>query len=409
MKQTRVLVADDSRLDRTLLHNALSSWGYTVVLAENGATAVDLLRANGDIQLAIVDWMIPDLSGPDVCRAVAKLDRFIYIIVLTGRSRREGLSEALSAGAADFISKPFEAAELEARVRSAFRILDLQTQILQMQKMDSVGRLAAGIAHEINTPIQYVGDNTRFLEGSFGGLLGMVRRGRALLGSLERGDLKPEEIEEVQAEWQEADLDYLMEEIPRAISESLEGVARVSSIVAAMKEFSHPGGDEAALADLHAAIESTITVTRNEWKYSSDMRIDFAPDMPPVPCLIGEMKQVILNLIVNAAHAIASREGADTGRGTITIGTAHGDGWAEIRVADTGTGIPPEVQAKVFEPFFTTKDVGRGTGQGLALAHAVVEHKHGGTIRFETEVGKGTTFIVRLPLEPVGVPVETTP
>jgi signal transduction histidine kinase len=204
---------------------------------------------------------------------------------------------------------------------------------------------------------------------------------------------------EVAAAVKRADVPYLIEEIPKAIRQSLEGVARVAKIVRSMKEFSHPGGEEMQALDLNRAIESTLTVSRNEWKYVADVATDFDPALPMVTCLPSEFNQVILNLVVNAAHAIADKacEGA-AHRGTIALSTRRDGDWAEIRVQDTGAGIPAAIQHKVFEPFFTTKALGRGTGQGLAIAHSVVVDKHGGSIRFETVPGAGTTFIVRLPI-----------
>jgi signal transduction histidine kinase len=198
-----------------------------------------------------------------------------------------------------------------------------------------------------------------------------------------------------------ADLAYLAEEIPKAITQSLEGVGRVSDIVRAMKDFSHPGASGKEAIDLSKAIESTVTVARNEWKYVADMVTDFDPALPPVPCLVGEFNQVILNIVVNAAHAIADVIGDHTDkRGTIRITTRRDNKWAEIRISDTGTGIPEQHRSRVFDHFFTTKAVGKGTGQGLSIAHAVVTEKHGGSIALETEMGKGTTFIIRLPIEP---------
>jgi signal transduction histidine kinase len=191
-------------------------------------------------------------------------------------------------------------------------------------------------------------------------------------------------------------VDYLRGEIPRAIGESLAGVERVSTIVRAMKDFSHPGTEEKTPVDLNRAIESTITVARNEWKYVAELETSFDASLPPVPCLPGEFNQVVLNLIVNAAHAIAAKSSEAKGR--IQVRTRRDAGWADIRVTDSGTGIPEKVRRRIFEPFFTTKEVGKGTGQGLAIARSVVVDKLGGTISFETETGRGTTFIVRLPL-----------
>lgn len=278
----------------------------------------------------------------------------------------------------------------------------LQAQLLQAQKLESIGQLAAGIAHEINTPMQYIGDNTRFLRDAFRDLSPVFDQ---LRGAPASGD-----SQSMAAAWrtnltelaQRADLDYLREEIPKAIEQSLEGAERVTAIVRAMKEFAHPGGAEKTAVDLNRAIQSTIAVARNEWKYVADVVTDFDPDLPTVPCLPGEINQVVLNLLVNAAHAIADVVAAGKlTKGEIHISTRLFGAWVEIRIADNGTGIAPENQNRVFDPFFSTKAVGQGTGQGLALAHAVIKEKHGGNISFETEVGRGTCFIVRLPMSDI--------
>jgi signal transduction histidine kinase len=168
-----------------------------------------------------------------------------------------------------------------------------------------------------------------------------------------------------------------------------------------MKDFSHPGSEEKVQTDLNQAIESTVTVAHNEWKYVADLDLALDPQLPRVPCLPGEINQVILNLVINAAHAIGDVVGdGASGKGRIHVSTSRQGDWAEIRVQDTGTGIPESARARIFDPFFTTKVVGKGTGQGLTIAHSVVVQQHGGTIEFETELGKGTTFLVRLPLQP---------
>lgn len=277
----------------------------------------------------------------------------------------------------------------------------LQAQLSQAQKLESIGQLATGIAHEINTPTQYVGDNVRFLQEAFGEITGLLAGYETLLAAAKAGHLSPELIAEQEAALAEADADFLLEEIPVAIEQSLEGIDHVSGIVRAMKEFSHPGVEEKAAIDINKAIESTITIACNEWKYVAELTTDFDPQLPPVSCLPGELNQVILNILINAAHAIADVVGDDCEqKGHITVSTRRHDAWVEIRIADTGTGIPASVQPKIFDPFFTTKEVGQGTGQGLAISHAVIVEKHGGTITFETEMGRGTTFIIRLPLEP---------
>jgi signal transduction histidine kinase len=196
-----------------------------------------------------------------------------------------------------------------------------------------------------------------------------------------------------------ADLEFIASEIPRAIEQARDGMQRVAKIVYAMKEFSHPDSAEQVAIDVNRAIETTLTVARNEWKYVAEMETDFDASLPSVACYAGELNQVILNLIVNAAHAMKGKI-KDGEKGRITIRTrARGDS-VEIAVTDTGSGIPEAIRARVFDPFFTTKEVGEGTGQGLALAHSVVVKKHGGKIWFETETGLGTTFFLHLPIHP---------
>jgi PAS domain S-box-containing protein len=275
----------------------------------------------------------------------------------------------------------------------------LDDQLRSAQKMEAIGQLAAGIAHEINTPIQYVGDNTNFLKDSWGLLVSLLAAAQRLRDEVPPGTVPQATIDSFDQCSKIADIDYLSQDIPRAIDQTLEGVQRVARIVSAMKEFSHPGALEKHAIDLNRAIETTVTISRNEWKYVAEVKTQLDPNLPLVPCLAGEINQVLLNLLVNAAHAIAdaSHQGVG-GPGTITLSTRRDGDCVEISVADTGTGIPEHVRERVFDPFFTTKEVGKGTGQGLMLAHTVVVKKHGGKIWFDTEVGKGTTFFVRLPL-----------
>ena len=275
----------------------------------------------------------------------------------------------------------------------------MQSQLAQAQKLESIGLLAAGIAHEINTPIQYIGDNMLFLQESFQDLSTLLEHYAALYQVCRDGAPMAPVLGHIETTAAAIDVAYLTAEIPTAIQQSLEGVERVATIVRAMKEFSHPGTKEKVSVDLNKAIESTITVARNEWKYVAQMVTDLAPDLPLVPCVPGALNQVLLNILVNAAHALGDIVGDGTpGKGTMTVSTHQvGDG-VEIRIADTGPGIPAAIRDKIFDPFFTTKEVGKGTGQGLAIAHTVVVEQHGGQLSFETAEGEGTTFIIRLPL-----------
>jgi len=275
----------------------------------------------------------------------------------------------------------------------------LEEQLRQAQKLEAIGQLAAGVAHEINTPIQYVSDNTKFLKDSCPTIHQMIRLAQQEHREASTGHVSPETLACLDRFLQDADLPYLMEEIPRAVEQSLEGVQRVAKIVRAMKDFAHPGSEDKAALDLNRAVETTITVARNEWKYVADLETDLDPTLPPVLGVAGRLNQVVLNLLINAAHAIQQAVGDGSGgKGKILVTTRHDDNCVELSIRDTGAGIPEEIRGRVFDPFFTTKPVGKGTGQGLALAHAAIVQEHGGRIWFDSEVGKGTTFFVRLPL-----------
>ena len=267
--------------------------------------------------------------------------------------------------------------------------MQMEQQLRHAQKLQSIGQLSAGIAHEINTPSQFVRDNMLFLKDAYASLLGVITASTEAASTPELATLA--------ARLEAADFPFLRAEIPRALDQSIEGMNRITKIVRAMKEFSHQGQDKVP-SNINHAIESTITVATNEWKYVAEVAFDLDAELPPVPCLLHEFNQVILNIVVNAAHAIADVVGGGNEKGKITVSTRKVDQWAEIRISDTGTGMSEDVKARVFDPFFTTKEVGKGTGQGLSIAYAVIVEKHGGSIHVETEVGKGTCFVIRLPL-----------
>jgi PAS domain S-box-containing protein len=328
--------------------------------------AARLETTGRDGKASPVEWRLPTLLGQDV-----PVEMFAQPL-LDELGRPVGLVGVLS-----------DITERKAR----------QIESQHVSKMESLGQMSAGLAHEINTPIQFVGDNTRFLAESCETMLTLLLAYRGVLDPDSAAMPWPERQQALQRAEDEADIDYLAAEIPSAVAQSLEGVERVASIVRAMKTFTHPGQDEQAAADLNEALHATATVARSQVKYVADVELDLG-ELPSVTCNIGELNQVFLNLIVNAADAIE-----ETGtRGTIRVRTRADGDHAVVEVSDTGTGISDELRLKIFEPFFTTKEVGRGTGQGLALASAVIRDRHAGSISVASTRGAGSTFTIRLPI-----------
>jgi two-component system, NtrC family, sensor kinase len=273
----------------------------------------------------------------------------------------------------------------------------LEIELREAQKLESVGRLAAGIAHEINTPVQFVGDNVHFVRGAMGELRQLIERYRDLRQSVQAGKGGLEEAKAAARAEEDADIDFFLGNAPEALERATEGLDRVAAIVRAMKEFAHPAQTEMVAADINRCVQSTLTVARNEYKYVAEVVTDLGA-IPFVACLIGEINQVILNVLVNAAHAIADRVKNTDKKGCITVRTRAEHDAIVLSIGDDGGGIPEVVRHRIYDPFFTTKEVGRGTGQGLAIARSVVVDKHGGELWFETEMGIGTTFFIRLPI-----------
>ena len=273
----------------------------------------------------------------------------------------------------------------------------IEAELRLAQKLESVGRLAAGIAHEINTPVQFVSDNVTFVRDALPGLVDAIARYRELAAAIQgHGDAAAAAAAAARAEVDD-DVDYALSHTPGALAAALDGLGRVAAIVRSMKDFAHPDRDEKTLVDLNRAIESTLMIAAHECKYVADVTTELA-ELPLVRCNGGEINQAVLNLVINAAHAIRDVVGQTGARGKIDVRTRRDGDEVEIAIRDTGTGIPPEIRDKIYDPFFTTKEVGRGTGQGLAIVRSVVVDKHGGSLRFETKSGAGTTFLLRLPV-----------
>lgn len=291
--------------------------------------------------------------------------------------------------------------EIKIRKREEKERLILEKDLQLAKKLESIGILAAGIAHEINTPIQFIGDNTQFVSSGITDIMKIVTQYRSMLFENAGDQNQPDIEEKIKQIEQEYDFNFLGEELPTALQQIQEGLSRVSKIVNAMKDFSHIGKEKRMPADLHKAIESTITVCHNEWKNITHIDTEFDPDIQNVPCFIADINQVLMNLIINATHAIQERKTRFPEHiGLIHIKTKLEKNCAVINVTDNGAGIPSEIREKIFDPFFTTKDVGKGTGQGLSMAYTSIKQKHGGEISFTSQVNKGTTFTIKLPLTP---------
>ncbi|MCK4503731.1 MAG: PAS domain S-box protein, partial [Desulfuromonadales bacterium] len=274
----------------------------------------------------------------------------------------------------------------------------LEEELLQKNKFASVGYLAAGIAHEINTPMQFIKHNLQYLKDSFADFLQLLTLGEKLRQQAIVAAVDQKTIAEIARTREDIEVEFLSVDVLHAIDESIEGTTRVAEIVNTLKEFSHPGSAEKIYTDVNRLIENTLAVTKNEWKYVANVTTDLSSHNKMVPCLVNEFSQVMLNLIMNARDAIVARQVQEpTLKGVINISTREDGAWVEIRVRDNGTGIPAAVQDKIFDPFFTTKEVGSGTGQGLSISRSIIVEKHQGIMSFETQPGEGSTLIVRLP------------
>jgi two-component system NtrC family sensor kinase len=275
-----------------------------------------------------------------------------------------------------------------------------QADLLAAQRLASVGTLAAGIAHEINTPVQFVSDSIIFLRSAVGDLFAFLGKLQRLQRAVLEGAPTGAVVAECTAAEEDADLPYIRENVPGAFDRCVDGLGRVATIVRSLKEFAHPSGKEMSAVDLNRAIQSTLTIARNEYKYVAELDVELG-EIPSVICHGDEINQVILNILVNAAHAIEEVVRGSDRKGRIWVRTEQQGDSVLISIGDTGGGIPPHVLGRIFDPFFTTKEVGKGTGQGLAIARTIVRENHHGEIAVETTVGEGTTFRVRLPIAPL--------
>ncbi len=349
-----------------------------------------------------LDIVFPRDSNPEIRQRFDECESGPFEFVVPLRQLGGGPTEVRWTGTCEWVAN---AKYLRGLMLDITELRRLGRELAAAQKLESVGRLAAGIAHEINTPIQFVPDSVEFVRTSMTDLVAVIHAYRNLgLAVQTAGDIAGA-VRDAAAAEAAADLDYVIENVSPALDSAIEGLGRVATIVRSMKQFAHPDQAEKVYADLNQAIQSTLVIANNEYKYVAQLETDFG-ELPAVQCHLGEINQVVLNLLVNASHAIADVVKGTAGLGKLTVRTRLDGDDVEISIGDSGTGIPAAVRDKIFDPFFTTKEVGKGTGQGLALAHSVIVNKHGGTLRFETECGKGTTFFIRLP---INAPVGTVP
>jgi len=402
--QAKILIVDDEESIQKLIKRTLDAEGYDTCLASDGEQAFELLT-QFLFDIVITDIAMPKMDGLALTKTI--IEYFpADVIVMTGQIGRYSYDQFMGAGACDFVQKPFTPDEISIRVKRVLREKQLREDLLQShkelaksQKLESLGQLASGIAHEINTPIQYIGDNATFVKETFQDLNECLQVFLELFEAGKKNAIDTVLIERVQSVVQTADIEYIQKEIPDAIDQTIEGVDRIQKIVKAMKTFAHPGKRVHVPTNLNECLQNTITISKNEWKYIADVLSDLDSSLPLVNCNPGEMSQVFLNLIVNASHAISDKLGKNsTNKGKIKIITKNLKDWVEIKISDTGTGIPHEIKSKIFNPFFTTKEIGKGTGQGLAITHSIIVDRHKGKIDAEVSETGGAMFSIKLPL-----------
>jgi PAS domain S-box-containing protein len=357
-------------------NNCILYWNQPAVdffgIAEKDALSKDVFTIP-------VDWDINSLNSTIVrCRVMRKKIRLPEVTVKVAKGKRilGVTAHPIKEAGAENIDVLLYGSDITDK-------LIITQQLEQQNKLESIGQLAAGVAHEINTPAQFIANNLRFLRDQFDTLQSAM----------------PQRTMDEQSTPAQKKLNILRDEFPKAIVQSLDGIDRITGIVTALRNFSHPGAPKISSANLNEGLKSTIEVSRNEWKYVADLDVLLDPKLPNVDCYPLEINQVFLNILINAVHAIRENQ-KEKGpeKGKITIATSHAEDWVEVRISDTGSGIPKEVQSRIFDPFFTTKEIGQGTGQGLTISHNIIVQKHHGTLHFETEIGRGTTFIIRLPI-----------
>ena len=403
----KVLIADDDAVSRRLLQSYLQKWGYDVTAAQNGAEAWQLFEADR-FPVVITDWMMPELDGVELVRRIragaAGRPGYVYTILLTAKSQKEDLVEGMEAGADDFLTKPFDRDELRVRLRAGERIIlleqslrDARVALIQAEKLAGIGRLAAGVAHEVNNPIAFVNNNLAVLRRDVMSALAVLdkyREGRSALAAA-----APQVAAEAAQLEEQVDLEYVRENLPGLLDRSAGGLLRVREIVQNLRDFARLDEAEFKPVDLNESVRSTIQALQHELGQKSIRLETHLSDLPPVLCHPAKVNQLFHNILRNAVQA-SEREAVIEVRtrtdGAATAG-ADGDAGVVAEVRDHGCGIKPEHLPHIFEPFFTTRPVGEGAGLGLAVSYGIARD-HGGGIDVESTPGRGSLFRVRLPL-----------
>jgi len=418
-----ILIAEDDFVSRLLVKKAVEKIGHEVLEAEDGKIALQLFLEHQP-DMIISDWMMPEMDGIELCQKIRSSDKrtYSYIILLTAKDKMTDLVEVFEAGADDYIVKPFKPDELRSRIKNGERIIKLegehhdlqeeligknkkldktlerlkitQSQILQAEKMASIGQLAAGVAHEINNPIGFVSSNLDALNDymtDFNTLLKHFQNLEKILTESDQENLSSEikkQLQIISDYEEEIEVEYLKDDIPELLKDCKEGTGRVGKIVGDLKSFAHPGNDEQMLVDINKGLESTLNVVNNEIKYKATVSKEFG-EIPLVEGYPQKLNQVFMNILVNAAQSIKEK-------GEIKIVTQQKGKYATVTISDNGCGIEKEHLSKIFDPFFTTKAIGKGTGLGMNIAYNIIK-EHKGKIDVKSQVGKGTVFTIILP------------
>lgn len=417
-----ILIAEDDYVSRLLLKKAIQKTNNTIIEAENGKIAWALYQEKKP-EMIISDWMMPEMNGLELCQKIRSSDakQYSYIILLTAKDKTTDLVAVFEAGADDYIIKPFKPDELRSRINTGKRIIQLerthigmqkqlilknrkldqalsdlkatQSQILQSEKMASIGQLAAGVAHEINNPIGFIGSNLEALSDYLKDLDKLIQAYQQLKHQLNENDTglpgtAQSQLTDIDAFEQEIEIDYLMKDIPELLTDCKEGTQRVGKIVGDLKNFAHPGNEKQVLFNINDGLESTLNVVHNEIKYKATIKKEYQ-DVAMVEGFPQKINQVFMNILINAAQSIEEK-------GEILIKTCQKDANVMVIISDNGCGIEQADQSKIFDPFFTTKEIGKGTGLGLNIAYNIIK-EHQGSIQVKSKPGKGTTFAIRLP------------